>query len=139
MWTNTATMKQHKKTGLIGGFLASTFIIYQLYIVVRIIFADNAFSIQETFLEVGYELSNVLILGVILLGPSLILLLTKEFKKNINWLGWAYILILIAGFLFLIYGIWVIKDPLAVGLPMLFIILPLLVLISIILLVFRKW
>jgi hypothetical protein len=132
-------MKNHKKLALIGGVLASILILYHLYTVMLIAFSNSKLPFMETLSEIGFELSNVAILGLIFLGPALVLLFTNEFKKNIIWLGWVYIVTLTVSFLLLAYGVLVIKDPLAVGLPMIVIILPLLILISIILLILKKW
>lgn len=120
-------MTQQKKAGLLGGMIALGYFGFQIYRAIQI---SQGFSFTESLLPEILTAFGVLLL---LLGPAIALTLNKQFKKEHSWIAWLYPAVLAFGLLNVVLS----NDALAAGLPVVFLVIPFCVLLTLIL-AFKK-
>ena len=124
-------MNKHKILGLIGGGFAFAYALYRIYHSIRI---SLGFPFGIFISELGIDLFVI----AVFFSPAIVLYYTECFKKNIIWLAWSYIIVLLFTFVIIIYNDLVTNDPIAVGLPILLFVFPALIIISTVLFFLRK-
>ena len=120
-------MTINKKIGAWGIVIVLAYFAYSAYIGVKI---SSGFGMDETLGELQISAVN----SAVLAFPALVLFFVNKFKKNIEWLGFAYLGTLVLG---LIYLFVISTDALAWGMIMMWVEL-LAVIIWIVLLVLKE-
>ncbi|WP_010181887.1 hypothetical protein [Aquimarina agarilytica] len=115
-------MKQHKKAAVIGIIIAIAYFIFNMYNAIEI---SKNFSFLESLFS---ELIIGIIVQIILIAPAVVLLLTKEFGKKYSFLPWLYPISIAIGLINIILS----KDPLAGGIPMVIVIFPFCIILTIV-------
>ncbi|QTD38638.1 hypothetical protein JL193_05010 [Polaribacter batillariae] len=121
-------MKQHKKAALVGLIFVLIYFCYDIYHIIRI---SKGFSFEESLLP---ELVILFINQLLLIAPAVVLFIIKSFKKKYIFAVWLYPIILALGFI----NILVSNDPLAAGLPMVFLVFPACIILAILYFLFRE-
>ncbi len=121
-------MQQNKIAGIFGGLLSLTFLVYGIYHAIRI---SKGFAFAESLLP---ELITVISTQIPLIAPAIVLTLNKHLKKYKNWVFWLYPAVIGLGLL----NVFLAKDPLAAGLPMIMLVFPFCIIYAIVVLFFNK-
>lgn len=77
-------MNQQKKAGIIGGVMALSYFVFNIYHAVKV---SKGFSFTESFLQ---ELIIAIIVLILLIAPAVALTLNRRFKNKYSWIAWLY-------------------------------------------------
>ena len=98
-----------------------------------IIILYTSYSVYRSFM-LDDGIIKDLIIGLILILPSLLFTFVKEFKKNVFWINIVYLIMVIWG----LANVFLTNDPLKGWFIMILLVFPISFIVSMILLILRK-